>query len=84
MALTGAYVLAGELHAADGDHEAAYQAYEQRLREHVTVNQAILERTRDRFEVTEADPEGMEGFDRPGVEVHEAFRAATVFDLVDY
>ncbi|MER8102571.1 FAD-dependent monooxygenase [Kitasatospora sp. NPDC094016] len=84
VALTAAYVLAGELHAADGDHEAAYQAYERRLRGHVAANQAILDHTRGRFETTEADPEGVEGFDRPGPELDEAFRAATVFDLVDY
>ena len=32
LAMTEAYVLAGELHAADGDHRAAFAAYERRLR----------------------------------------------------
>lgn len=32
LALTEAYVLAGELHAAAGDHTAAFAAYERRLR----------------------------------------------------
>ncbi|WP_406140156.1 FAD-dependent monooxygenase [Streptomyces sp. NBC_01089] len=43
VALTAAYVLAGELHRADGDHRAAFPAYEGRLRGHVTANQALLE-----------------------------------------
>ncbi|HET6634199.1 MAG TPA: FAD-dependent monooxygenase [Streptomyces sp.] len=41
MALVGAYVLAGELHAADGDHVAAYAAYERELRDYVTDNQNL-------------------------------------------
>jgi 2-polyprenyl-6-methoxyphenol hydroxylase-like FAD-dependent oxidoreductase len=32
LALTGAYVLAGELHVARGDHGAAFAAYERRMR----------------------------------------------------
>ncbi|GAA3432425.1 FAD-dependent monooxygenase [Kutzneria kofuensis] len=39
LALVGAYVLACELAAADGDHEAAFAAYEERMRHFVTVNQ---------------------------------------------
>lgn len=41
MALVGAYVLAGELRAADGDHEAAFAAYERELRAYVTANQEL-------------------------------------------
>ncbi|MGY0059008.1 FAD-dependent monooxygenase [Streptomyces sp. LZ34] len=41
MALVGAYVLAGELKAADGDHEAAFAAYERELRGYVTANQEL-------------------------------------------
>lgn len=33
LALVGAYVLAGELAAADGDHERAFRAYEAEMRE---------------------------------------------------
>ncbi|MEV7601084.1 FAD-dependent monooxygenase [Kitasatospora sp. NPDC089797] len=95
VALTGAYVLAGELHAADGDHRAAFPAYERRLREHVAANQAILDLTHrgtgpfGSLDGTAAREDGDEdggiaGFDRPGVEMEEAFRAATVFDLPDY
>lgn len=36
MALVGAYVLAGELAAAGGDHHAAFARYEQEMRDYVT------------------------------------------------
>ncbi|MER6139270.1 FAD-dependent monooxygenase [Streptomyces sparsogenes] len=41
VALVAAYVLAGELKAADGDHEAAFAAYERELRAYVTANQEL-------------------------------------------
>jgi 2-polyprenyl-6-methoxyphenol hydroxylase-like FAD-dependent oxidoreductase len=41
MALVGAYILAGELKAAAGDHRAAFTAYERRLRAYVTANQEL-------------------------------------------
>ncbi|MGI5126131.1 FAD-dependent monooxygenase [Pseudonocardia sp. CA-107938] len=41
LALVGAYVLAGELAAAGGDHAAAFAAYEQRMRAFVEVNQKL-------------------------------------------
>lgn len=41
MALVGAYVLAGELAQAGGDHAAAFAAYERELRGYVTGNQAL-------------------------------------------
>ncbi|MEU8920445.1 hypothetical protein AB0D10_05825 [Kitasatospora sp. NPDC048545] len=81
MALTAAYVLAGELHAADGDHGTAYPVYERRLRGHVAASQAVLEPT------TRYDGDGR---DRPrdgtavGPEPEAALRAATAFDLPDY
>ncbi|WP_431981273.1 FAD-dependent monooxygenase [Streptomyces qinglanensis] len=45
MAMVGAYVLAGELRAADGDHRAAFAAYEHELRDWVTANQALAHRS---------------------------------------
>jgi 2-polyprenyl-6-methoxyphenol hydroxylase-like FAD-dependent oxidoreductase len=52
MAMVGAYVLAGELKAADGDHRAAFAAYEAELRDFVTANQELaltnIDRNRDR------------------------------------
>ncbi|GAA0348990.1 FAD-dependent monooxygenase [Actinoallomurus spadix] len=51
MALVGAYVLAGELAAAGGDHEAGFAAYEAELRDFVAQNQALaLVDDRDRLE----------------------------------
>ena len=41
LALVGAYVLAGELALADGDHEAAFAAYEARLRPYVRQGQEL-------------------------------------------
>ena len=41
MALVGAYVLAGELARAEGDHRAAFGAYEWRLRPFVRRNQDL-------------------------------------------
>ena len=39
LAMTEAYVLAGELHRADGDHARAFAAYEARLQSFVTAKQ---------------------------------------------
>ena len=41
MALVGAYVLAGELAAAGGDHRAAFGSYEARMRPYVARNLAF-------------------------------------------
>ncbi|MFC5180301.1 FAD-dependent monooxygenase [Actinomadura harenae] len=41
MAMVGAYVLAGELKAAAGDHGKAFAAYEDELRDWVRANQAF-------------------------------------------
>jgi 2-polyprenyl-6-methoxyphenol hydroxylase-like FAD-dependent oxidoreductase len=41
MALVGAYVLAGELAAAAGDHHTGFAAYEARLRDYVTGCQKL-------------------------------------------
>ncbi|KKC01137.1 FAD-binding domain [Mycolicibacter arupensis] len=40
LAITEAYVLAGELHAAKGDHVRAFHAYEERLRPFIEAKQA--------------------------------------------
>ncbi|MEU7895221.1 FAD-dependent monooxygenase [Nonomuraea sp. NPDC049152] len=45
MAVVGAYVLAGELAAAGGDHRSAFARYEQRLRDYATDCQKGGERT---------------------------------------
>ena len=41
LAMVGAYVLAGELGRADGDHAVAFAAYERRMRDFVAANQRL-------------------------------------------
>jgi 2-polyprenyl-6-methoxyphenol hydroxylase-like FAD-dependent oxidoreductase len=43
IALVGAYVLAGELAAAAGDHVTAFANYESEMREYVTINHKFAE-----------------------------------------
>lgn len=45
LAVIGAYVLAGELTAADGDHERAFPAYEHQMAELVRHSRAAARRT---------------------------------------
>jgi 2-polyprenyl-6-methoxyphenol hydroxylase-like FAD-dependent oxidoreductase len=41
LAIVGAYVLAGELHAAGGDHEQAFSAYDVRMKDFVAACQKM-------------------------------------------
>ncbi|GLZ76224.1 hypothetical protein Afil01_10310 [Actinorhabdospora filicis] len=50
LALIDAYVLAGELRAASGDHEVAFAAYEKELREYVEANQRLAIQNKARSE----------------------------------
>lgn len=60
MAMVGAYVLAGELKAAGGDHAAAFAAYEKELRDHVTANQRVaIANLRARQAQAENGPEAL-------------------------
>jgi 2-polyprenyl-6-methoxyphenol hydroxylase-like FAD-dependent oxidoreductase len=43
LALIGAYILAGELAAANGDHTVAYERYERGMRPGVELNQKFAE-----------------------------------------
>ncbi|MEU8825485.1 FAD-dependent monooxygenase [Streptomyces sp. NPDC048636] len=57
MALVGAYVLAGELKAAGGDHTAAFAAYERELRPYMTANQDFALSNKERMDaMMEQDP----------------------------
>ncbi|HLN70379.1 MAG TPA: FAD-dependent monooxygenase [Streptosporangiaceae bacterium] len=49
LALVGAYVLAGELQAAAGDHRAAFARYQQQMSGFVQQNQQIALRNAKRF-----------------------------------
>ncbi|WP_141578432.1 FAD-dependent monooxygenase [Actinomadura sp. WMMA1423] len=60
MAMVGAYVLAGELKAAGGDHRAAFANYEKELRGYVTANQELALTNRARVEA-QRDPEAGAG-----------------------
>ncbi|MEU8886424.1 FAD-dependent monooxygenase [Streptomyces sp. NPDC048442] len=57
MAIIGAYVLAGELKAANGDHTAAFAAYERELRDFVTANQELAYTNKARVEAQQAGEE---------------------------
>ncbi|MGW1894714.1 FAD-dependent monooxygenase [Streptomyces sp. NPDC002004] len=50
MAMAAAYVLAGELRAAAGDHHTAFATYEQELRAFVAANQEVALVTRARMQ----------------------------------
>lgn len=41
LAMVGAYVLAGELRAADGDHRTAFARYQEQIRAYVEQNQGL-------------------------------------------
>ncbi|WP_026412794.1 FAD-dependent monooxygenase [Actinomadura oligospora] len=58
MAMVGAYVLAGELKEARGDHEAAFTAYERELRGYVTANQELALTNKARVEAQQAADSG--------------------------
>ncbi|MEV4257581.1 FAD-dependent monooxygenase [Spirillospora sp. NPDC049652] len=58
MAMVGAYVLAGELKAADGDHEKAFAAYETELRGYVAANQELALTNKARVEAQQAAESG--------------------------
>ena len=49
LALVGAYVLASELRAADGDHRDAFARYQQRMQDFVERNQQIATGNAKRF-----------------------------------
>ena len=52
LALVGAYVLASELRAADGDHRHAFGRYQQRMQDFVERNQQIANGNAKRFTPT--------------------------------
>ncbi|CAN5283482.1 FAD-dependent monooxygenase [soil metagenome] len=47
LAIVGAYVLAGELERAEGDHQTAFSAYESRMRTYVSRAQTMAEGASD-------------------------------------
>ncbi|MEV6522542.1 FAD-dependent monooxygenase [Longispora sp. NPDC051575] len=60
MAMVGAYVLAGELKAAGGDHEAAFANYQRELGGYVAANQRLALTNKARVEAQTAAAAGGE------------------------
>ncbi|KUL46006.1 FAD-dependent oxidoreductase [Streptomyces sp. NRRL F-4489] len=89
LALIGAYVLAGELKAAGGDHRAAFAAYEEELRDHVRgTQQFALDNKARREEAMAAvanqdETEAAETFDAGG-DMREFYEFINSFVLKGY
>ncbi|WP_433179189.1 FAD-dependent monooxygenase [Actinoallomurus sp. CA-150999] len=80
MALIGAYVLAGELAAAGGDHRAAFAAYEGELRDFVEKNQALALVHRERMEKAN-DPEAeIQGYEEGLERLNDVVNSLTLKD----
>ncbi|GLZ31068.1 hypothetical protein Lesp02_32570 [Lentzea sp. NBRC 105346] len=68
MALVGAYVLAGELAAARGDHVTAFARYEAEIRDYVRANQQLALDNKARVEAQVLESQGEEVGDMPTME----------------
>ncbi|WP_232662900.1 FAD-dependent monooxygenase [Pseudonocardia sp. TRM90224] len=84
LALVGAYVLAGELKAAGGDHAAAFASYEREMREFVAANQHLAtingEQMKTLLEEQAQDDDAIE----QRVGDHWVASAANLITLKDY
>ncbi|MEU5876168.1 FAD-dependent monooxygenase [Spirillospora sp. NPDC047279] len=85
MAMAGAYVLAGELKAADGDHAEAFAAYERELRDYVRLNQELAYTNKARVEAQAAAEIGQDvRLDEAVPDFQEAGDAVNDLELKDY
>ncbi|MCC4314321.1 FAD-dependent monooxygenase [Streptomyces malaysiensis] len=83
MAVVGAYVLAGELKAAGGDHTAAFAAYERELRGYATANQQLALDNQARREAQE--PSAGQGPDTNPTHIGDSFyEVVNSYTLKDY
>ncbi|MEU9970631.1 FAD-dependent monooxygenase [Streptomyces malaysiensis] len=83
MAVVGAYVLAGELKAAGGDHTAAFAAYERELRGYATANQQLALDNQARRETQE--PSAGQGPDTNPTHIGDSFyEVVNSYTLKDY
>ncbi|WP_069860592.1 FAD-dependent monooxygenase [Streptomyces malaysiensis] len=83
MAVVGAYVLAGELKAAGGDHTAAFAAYERELRGYATANQQLALDNQARREAQE--PSAGQGPDTNATHIGDSFyEVVNSYTLKDY
>ncbi|WP_219460354.1 FAD-dependent monooxygenase [Nonomuraea rhizosphaerae] len=74
MAMVGAYVLAGEIKEAGGDHRTALAAYEREMRDYVKGNQDLAFTNRERFEAQQS------GVEFAGPAVGDVVNAITLKD----
>ncbi|MGI5325952.1 FAD-dependent monooxygenase [Actinomadura nitritigenes] len=81
MAMVGAYVLAGELKAAGGDHRAAFAAYERELRGYVAANQELALTNKARVD---AQRDAEMGEDTEAVDFQDFGEIVNAFTVKDY
>ncbi|SCL54236.1 FAD-dependent monooxygenase [Micromonospora chersina] len=92
LALVGAYLLAGELAAARGDHTVAFRRYEELLRPHVTRGQELpgggiggfLPESRAAIRMRDASMRAMTSRPLRGLATRLFFSKADGFDLPEY
>jgi 2-polyprenyl-6-methoxyphenol hydroxylase-like FAD-dependent oxidoreductase len=81
MAMVGAYVLAGELKAAGGDHRAAFAAYERELRGYVAANQELALTNKARVD---AQRDAEMGMDTEVIDFQDFGEIVNAFTVKDY
>ncbi|GAA2141316.1 FAD-dependent monooxygenase [Actinomadura napierensis] len=81
MAMVGAYVLAGELKAADGDHRAAFAGYERELRGYVAANQQLALTNKARVD---AQRDAQMGVETEVVDFQDFGEIVNAFTVKDY
>ncbi|MFB4296332.1 FAD-dependent monooxygenase [Actinomadura sp. NTSP31] len=81
MAMVGAYVLAGELRAADGDHRAAFAGYERELRGYVAANQQLALTNKARVD---AQRDAQMGVETEVVDFQDFGEIVNAFTVKDY
>jgi 2-polyprenyl-6-methoxyphenol hydroxylase-like FAD-dependent oxidoreductase len=80
MALVGAYVLAGELAAAGGDHRTAFAAYEAELRDFVRRNQELALAGREQMEASGGAEAEITAYEQGVERLKEVVNALTLKD----
>ncbi|TWP52685.1 FAD-dependent oxidoreductase [Lentzea tibetensis] len=82
MALVGAYVLAGELKAANGDHTVAFARYEAEIRDYVRANQQLALDNKARHEAEARQAQGEEIGELPTMD--DFYEVVNSLRLKDY
>ncbi|TDD64162.1 FAD-dependent monooxygenase [Actinomadura rubrisoli] len=85
MAMVGAYVLAGELKAADGDHRKAFAAYEDELRGFVVANQDLaLKNVADMRKEFDGGASAAEAAEMAALQLPDVSEVTNGYTLRDY